>query len=127
MSNSPLFDPPAEPQRHKSDNAGRVQALLSDRHGHKQPLSIRALHSITGLSERTIKDSVAELIMEHGLAIGASRDSENFGYFMIETEIDLAIATLPYQAQVRTMVRRLRVLVGDSRVKTWLKEMAESI
>lgn len=128
MNNMPLFAPPAPDELNTSGiaakpNEMRIYSLLREHHGYRNPLSIKTLKSITGLSERVIKDVVHELIVTHKQRIGALR-GEHPGYFMIETADDLDVAVKPYEGQILAMLRRLRVLQGKTRVREWLGQQA---
>lgn len=112
-----------------SSNERRIWDLIASHKGYRNPVSIRMLHSVTGLSERAIKDAVAELIVTHKLRIGALRGgslaADASGYFVIESAEDLAIAVRPYEGQVLAMLRRLRVLQGGKQqIREWLGQLA---
>ncbi|HWE50496.1 MAG TPA: hypothetical protein VG273_11925 [Bryobacteraceae bacterium] len=109
-----------------SDKERRVYDLIARHKGHKNPISINHIHRITGISERGIKDAVAELVGSHRVMIGAMRGRDNFGYFLIESAEDQEIALAPYRNQVLAMLRRMRVLQGAHKVREWMgQEVAE--
>lgn len=112
-----------------SDNERRIWDLISGHRGYRNPVSIRILHSTTGLSERAIKDAVAALIVTHKLRIGALRGgslaADAAGYFVVESAEDLAVAVRSYESQVLAMLRRLRVLQGGKQqLREWLGQLA---
>ena len=126
MSDGPLFaaeaDQLAASNVAVSANERRIYDLVRAARGHKRAVSLKYLCAVTHLSERTVKGCVADLIVTHGVRIGASRGhgDEPAGYFIIDSDEDLEIAALPYAAQVSTMLRRLEVLAGRPRVRTFL-------
>lgn len=121
----PLFDAatPADPLAASTipvrANERRIYDLIAGHHGHKNPVSIEVLHRITNLSERATKLAVAELIVTHGVLIGASRQ-EPVGYFMIESDEDREVGSGPLRGQIIQMLRRLRVINGKAQVREWL-------
>lgn len=100
----------------------RIYDLIAGHRGHANPISIAVLHRITNLSERTIKATVAELIVTHGILIGAGRQ-EPIGYFIIESDDDRAAASVPLKGQIIQMLRRLRVINGKHQVNEWLGQL----
>jgi hypothetical protein len=121
-----LFDQPGDPMDALAASTipiraveRRIYDLISGHRGHANPISIDSLHRITGMSERAIKATVAELIVTHRVLIGASRQ-DPIGYFVIETDADRAVASEPLKGQVIQMLRRLRVLNGTHQTREWL-------
>jgi hypothetical protein len=104
-------------------NERSIYDLIATRRGHTDPISIEVIRRVTGLTERSIKGAVAELIVSHKVLIGASR-KEPIGYFMIESEEDRAIASEPLKGQIIQMLRRLRVLNSVHQVREWLGQQA---
>lgn len=99
-----------------------VASLIWQRRGRGNPISIARLRQLTGLSERQIKGIVEQLVVAHGMRIGARRE-EPAGYFMIETAEDLAAAVKPYRNQILAMWRRLRVLEQPQRLRELLGQL----
>jgi hypothetical protein len=120
-----LFDQPdalsasAIPAR---DTERRIYDLIAGHRGYQNPISLDSLRRITNLTERTIKGVVAELIVTHHILIGAGR-GESIGYFMIESDEDRAVASVPLKGQVIQMLRRLRVINGKHQVNEWLGQL----
>lgn len=101
----------------------RIYDLIAPHTGHKNPISIASLHKITGLSERTIKAVVAELICTHRVLIGASRQ-DPIGYFIIQSDEDRTVASMPLMGQTLQMLRRLRVINGKHQTREWLGQLS---
>lgn len=123
MADLPLFDPAADELAASrippAAKERRIFDLISPHRGHASAIPIRTLHTITGLSERSIKDAVAELIVTHKVLIGASRNADP-GYFMIDTAHDQEIAVGAYKGQILAMLKRLRVLESPHKLREWL-------
>jgi len=101
----------------------RIYDLIASHRGHANPIAVDLLHRITGMTERAIKDAVAELIVTHSILIGATRHKP-FGYFIIESDDDRAAATAPLKGQVIQMLRRLRVINGKHQTREWLGQLS---
>ena len=111
-----------------SSHERRVYDFIRDHKGYKNPISIRLLHAATGLSERVIKDAVAELVVTHKIMIGALRSSgDSAGYFMIESADDQEVAAKAYKAQIIAMLRRLRVIQSPHKVREWLGQQVTDL
>jgi len=83
--------------------------------GRKQPITRQRLEEATGLAEREVKSVVRDLIVNHGVAIGATRGKDH-GYFLVDSAEDLEVAGRPLINEMRELARRLRVLYGPERV-----------
>ncbi len=97
----------------------RIFDLIAPYRGHRNAIALDTLRRITGLTERTIKGAVAELVVTHRVLIGANRQTP-IGYFIIESEADRAAASEPLKSQIIQMLRRLRVLNKPHQVREWL-------
>lgn len=88
-----------------------VASLIWERQGRLRPISIARLCELTKFTPRQVKDLVEQLIVKHGLKIGALRGKRN-GYFVVREgdREDLEAAIRPYKLQILAMLRRLRVL-----------------
>lgn len=89
-----------------------IAALIWPRRGRERPISIAEIiqmAGVEGLTERTVKGVVEQLVVTHRCRIGARRDAPA-GYFWIADAEDQAAAVNPYKAQILSMLRRLRVL-----------------
>ena len=124
----PLFDQPVDGPfaRSKFRPTGHetlIASLIWQHRGRARPISITRLQELTGLSERTIKGVVEELVVSHRMRIGARREDPS-GYFIIEDAADLEAAVKPYKAQVIAMLRRLRALESAEAVREFLGQLA---
>ena len=126
----PLFDAPRDERPRPGipfrANEVRIYDLIAPHHGYKEAMPLDAIHRITGMSERTIKGIISELIITHGILIGASRH-EPIGYFMIESDADRAVASEPLKAQIIQMLRRLKVINKPHQVREWLGQQAAEL
>lgn len=65
-------------------------------------------------SPRLVKDSIKQLIEVFGIPIGASRRPPA-GYFLIVTPADAEAAARPLLAEIHSLSRRLRCILGSHR------------
>ena len=103
-----------------------IAALIWFRKGRANPISIAEIiqmAGVEGLSERTVKAVVAQLIETHRCRIGARRD-EPSGYFWIVDADDQDAAVRPLKAQVRAELRRLRVLDSAEDYRHFMGQLA---
>lgn len=105
FEDSPFANSPANP----SPDEVLVGSLIWRHRGQSNPISIAKLQEHTGLSERTIKGIVEQLVVTHRIRIGGRRE-DPVGYFVINSASDQEAATKPYRNQILAMWRRLRVL-----------------
>jgi hypothetical protein len=102
-----------------------IAALIWPRRGREHPISIAEIiqvSGVAGLTERTVKAVVAQLIETHRCRIGARRD-EPSGYFWIVDADDQDAAVRPLKAQVRAELRRLRVLDSAEDYRTFMGQL----
>jgi hypothetical protein len=133
LTGMPLFDAALETQDaldasrlNVTPVERRVYDLIKRHKGHRNPVSINYINNATGISERKIKDAVAELVTSHKILIGALRGAVSYGYFIIESAEDQEVALAPFRAQILSMLRRMRVLQGAHQVREWLgQQVAE--
>jgi hypothetical protein len=131
MTGLPLFDlAPSDVLTLSKIPASPVERqifeLIEPHRGHKQPISIAAIHTVTGLSERAIKDAVFELVVTHKVMIGASR-GHSAGYYLVETSEDQELAARPYEAQIIAMLRRLKVLKSPHKLREFLGQQVADL
>ncbi len=100
---------PLTPEEHK------VLRQLLFHIGHRSALPRRDLERRVGIGEREVKEVVRNLVVTHGVAIGARRGKDH-GYFLVATPEDLEIAGGPLISEAREIWRRLKVLYGPTRV-----------
>ena len=78
--------------------------------GHKNAISLRRLTLVVSLDDRLIRDIIYRLVVERGMPIGSSTFSEGGGYFLIENEEDLKVATRNLKPRAKAIFRRARAL-----------------
>jgi len=103
-----------------------IAALIWQRRGRMAPISIAEIirvAGVEGLTDRTVKAVVAQLIETHRCRIGARRD-EPSGYFWIVDADDQDAAVRPLKAQVRAELRRLRVLDSHEDYRAFVGQLA---
>lgn len=79
-------------------------------YGAKKPIKAKEIQERTGLSIRTIRDIINNLIIFHGVKIGAIRTGKEQGYFIATTKQEIEIAVRPLQAQINNMNKRITAL-----------------
>lgn len=78
--------------------------------GHRQPVTKVQLAKLSGLSEREAREIIYGLVVKHGLPIGSSTEPTGGGYFIIQDEGDLEVATRHLLPRARAIIRRSRAL-----------------
>jgi hypothetical protein len=103
-----------------------IAAMIWFRRGRTNPISIAEiirLAGVEGLTDRTVKGVVEQLVVTHRCRIGARRD-EPCGYYWIVDAEDQAAAVSPYKAQILSMLRRLRVLDSHEDYRAFVGQLA---
>jgi hypothetical protein len=85
--------------------------------GHQKAVSRRYLAEVTGLNDRTLREVIYGLVVVHGLPIGSSTGPEGGGYFLIEDQADLDVATRHLKPRAKAIFRRARALEKIARNK----------
>lgn len=78
--------------------------------GHRQAITKAQLAKLSGMFEREARDIIYGLIVKHGLPIGSSTEPTGGGYFIIQDEEDLEVATRHLMPRARAIIRRSRAL-----------------
>jgi hypothetical protein len=94
----------------KSDEITEVVANLIWKHqGRANAITIAELTRKTGKDARTIKGIVEDLVMTHGVLVGGVRQGtfDGGGYFIVTDLADLGAACGAYEAQIKTMQKRV--------------------
>lgn len=102
-----------------------IAGLIWLRRGRANPISIAEIiqvSGVAGLTDRTVKGTVAQLIEIHRCRIGARRD-QPCGYFWVVGAEDQAAAVGPLQAEMRAFARRLRVLDSPEDYRTFMGQL----
>lgn len=85
--------------------------------GHSQAVNSAKLAQLAGLSERDTRETVYSLVVKHGLPIGSCTEPTSGGYFIIQNEEDLRIATKHLVPRLRALIRRTKALERIAREK----------
>ena len=101
-SDLPLFDRPLLPPDLVGD-ARRVAEILVERRGAKQSATRFELVTITGLSDRIVRDIIARLIVDWRLPIGSAPKG---GYYWITDPNELLRQAASLRAYIRQLSRR---------------------
>lgn len=91
--------------------------------GLANPMQIRELSVITGLSPREIKDIVRTLRLNFHLPIGSSKRS-NGGYYLMVSKEDIAAWAKEFTDQIRAQAEVLRAVIGASALQEILGQLA---
>lgn len=78
--------------------------------GHEQAASRASLAKLTGLPEREVREIISGLVVRHGLPIGSCTEPTVGGYFIIQDEADLEVATRHLLPRAKAIIRRTRAL-----------------
>ncbi len=78
--------------------------------GHKQAIRKAALARLSGLTERDVREIIYDLIVHRGVPIGSSTEPDSGGYFIIQGEDDLEVATRHLIPRAQAIYRRARAL-----------------
>jgi biotin operon repressor len=90
--------PTKEPQR-------RLLQLLRPHQGKGRAVPLMTIALRMGMTSRAVKDLVQDLRMSFGVQLGASRDAEGGGYYLVATEEESDESTAQMFAQAITMLR----------------------
>ncbi len=93
-----------------SERQRRVIECLRGRQGRNLAMPIGDLVAKLGITPREIKQIVRDLVMGFGLAIVASRDSEDGGYFFAVTAEERISGTADYVKEIVALAERVRII-----------------
>ena len=85
--------------------------------GHKKAVGRRRLAEVTGLNDRTLREVIYSLVVVHGLPVGSSTGPDGGGYFLIQGQEDLEVATRHLKPRALAIFRRARALEEIAREK----------
>lgn len=86
-----------------------VFAEVRRHRGRARAVGLEIVAGLTGLSERKVQELVARLIEQHGVPIG-SAVKHPMGYFLIETEEELAESLSQLVHRITALARRIAAL-----------------
>ena len=83
--------------------------LATLRHGRGNALSMKFVAESAGLNSRSLQAIIHHLIVHHGKAIGSTSKAPA-GYYLIETEAELAEATKHLESRALSVLHRMASL-----------------
>lgn len=78
--------------------------------GHTKAVGRRRLAEVTNLNDRVLREIIYSLVVEHGQPIGSSTGPEGGGYFLIQDQEDLDVATRHLKPRAIAIFRRAQAL-----------------
>jgi len=106
-----------------SDRQIDLLRILRSKYGMGRAVQIGELAERININPRTIKEEIRGLVVDHQLPIGASRDGERGGYYLITTPEEAAAATADYKKEIVALARRVRVLEGQKGINELLGQL----
>lgn len=91
----------------------RTVADLIRAHRRANPIPLKELVVRTSFSERTVKLIVGELIVKHGMKIGASRELPRAGYFLCANASGVEAAVRPLRSTAESLRKRINALTRE--------------
>lgn len=95
-----------------NDQQRELLRLLRFRRGMAKAVSIAEITARTGMNARLVKDLIRSLVVDYRVPIGASRDSETGGYYLVMTPAEAEDTARPYIREGVAMFRRAQVFLG---------------
>ena len=89
-----------------------------------QPVTIRELIQKTKLDARAIKNAVRSLRLSYDIPVGASRDGEEGGYFLMLNREDLDLFLASALRQIQGELQVVRAVGGSSAAQELLGQLA---
>jgi hypothetical protein len=108
---------------HLSADERLVLKAIRYRRGSANTITIRELREKTELSDRAVKDAVRVLRLNFRIPIGASRDSERGGYFLIATAEDQALFLQGALRQIQAELEVIRAVGGQEQAAELLGQL----
>lgn len=78
--------------------------------GHKNPIRKHKLAELARLGERDVREIIYAMVVHRGIPIGSSTEPGAGGYFIIQNEEDLVVATRHLKPRAQAIFRRARAL-----------------
>jgi hypothetical protein len=92
----------------------RSVAVAIEAHRRTDPIPLRSLVARVGLSERVVQQIIEELIVTHGVRIGASRELPRAGYYLCVDAADIDAAVRPLRSSAASLLKRIEALTRSS-------------
>lgn len=106
------------------ENYKAVAACL--RKGKAEAITSNDIVRLTPVTtKRDVYEIIEQLVIRHGYVIGASRTGEHKGYYIIETQSELAESLHSYNEQIQSMLRRHKKLRENYLASTNQSEMGK--
>lgn len=95
--------------------------------GHRNAIGKRELALLAGMSEREVREIIYSLVVNRGVPVGSCTEPHNGGYFLIQDEEDLEVATRHLKPRAAAIFRRARALekIAGDRFGRQLRLVAE--
>jgi hypothetical protein len=106
-----------------SEDQRTLLRLLRPRLGRDKALPLGDLCERMKLTPRSVKDLVQDLRLNFGIQIGASRDSNAGGYYLISSEEESIESTTQLLHQAITMLEVVRVMRGHQNILELLGQL----
>ncbi|QHN04390.1 hypothetical protein FTO74_14235 [Granulicella sp. WH15] len=94
----------------------RLLQLLRSHQGKSRAVSLESLARTMNFTPRELKDIVQDLRLNFGVQLGASRDSEAGGYYLVATEEESIESTAQMLHQATSMLRVVAAMRGGREV-----------
>jgi biotin operon repressor len=104
---------------------GLLLRLLRPHQGKRRAVPLETVRERMHLSARTVKELVQDLRTNFGVQLGASRDAEGGGYYLVATEAESDESTAQMRAQAITMLRASHRMRRDRETLSELLQQIE--
>jgi hypothetical protein len=107
-----------------TEDQRQLLQILRMRRGKARVISIGEICERTRLTPRRVKDMVRSLVIDFGLQVGASRDGDEGGYYLVLTDEEAWDTARPYLNEAIAMFRRAEVFVGKRAILEFRGQLA---
>jgi biotin operon repressor len=104
----------------------QIQLLgcLLDHQGKNRAVPLEFIARRLGCTPRAVKDLVQELRLNFGVLVGASREANGGGYYLVESHTEVAETTGQMRSQATTMFRVIAAMhTGDNAIDNLLHQL----
>jgi len=78
--------------------------------GRQKPITLKKLSYLANMNKREVREIIYTLVVERGLPVGSSTEPNAGGYFIIENQEDLEVATRHLRPRAKKIFKRARAL-----------------
>jgi len=115
-----------------NDTQRRFLMILRRHQGKPHAILQMQVCAVMKLDARQVRNLVEDLRVNFGVQIGASRDADGGGYYLITTDEEMAESTAMMQRQAVTMLRTVIAMRGgegavDELLKSLRRELTEEV